>query len=126
MLIKEPKNEKVVKDKCRFMMLCRVKESSSFRFRKFDDPLFGWIRGDTYEKNDVAKMLQYLVGYIKNHHRQYVHMTIVDTTKKKSDADYVVVKMLNGIPKINLLTNYEDLIKNYNLPEYLSYEIKPD
>lgn len=107
-------------------MLCRVKESSSFRFKRFDDPLFGWIRGDTYEKNSVAKMLQYLIGYIKNHNRQYVHMTIVDTSKKKGDEDYVVLKILNGIPKINLLPDYGDLIKDYHLPEYLSYEIKPD
>lgn len=124
MLITEPNKTQTKKEKCRFMMLCRVKENSTFRFRYFEDPLFGWIRGDRYEKTDIAKMLQYLVSYIKNHNKQYVHMTICDTTKKESSDDYVIVKILNGQPKVNRLPEYTDLLKNYNLPEELSYEIK--
>lgn len=126
MWIKEPNKAEIKKEKCRFMMLCRVKESSTFRFKRFEDPLFGWIRGDKYEKNDVGKMLQYLVSFIKNHHRQYVHMTICDTTKNSSSDDYIVLKILNGIPKINRLPEYSELLKEYNLPEQLSYEIKPE
>jgi len=126
MLVKEPKNGKMAKEKCRFMMFCRVKENSSFRFRHFEDPLVGWIRGDKYDKQNVAKMLQYLINYIKNHNRQYVHMTICDTAKSPHEEDYIILKILNGVPKINRLPGYGILLENYNLPEQLSYEIKPE
>jgi hypothetical protein len=120
MLTKEAKNTQ-----CRFSMFVRVKESSTFRFKKFDDPLVGWFRGDKYYKEDVGKMLGYLLGIIKNHQKQYAVMELHDTAIPKTDPDRIVLKINQGDVKVNRLPDYDNLLGNQILPEWLSYEVKP-
>jgi hypothetical protein len=109
------------KPRCRFDMFTRRKKNSIEPVKNAKEEFT--YRGDKYS-TDPSKMLKLLVGMVKNYHRQYVVMELYDNTKPKGDPDRIILKMLNGIPKINRLPDYAELIIDYPLPEYLSYEMK--
>lgn len=80
------------------------------------------FRGDRYS-TDPDRQLKYLLGIIKNYQRQYSVMILRDNHYQ--DERREVLKILNGVPTINRIPGeYTDLIPGFQLPEYLSYEIK--
>lgn len=105
---------------CMFDMFTRRKKTSYLPVKDAKE-VFTY-RGDKYS-NDPDKMLKYLLGMVVNYRRQYAVMMIRDTRKPANDPGRIILKVLNGEPKINRLPQYADLIKNYSIPEYLSYEI---
>ena len=118
------------KERCRFDMFVRVKKDHHFKFpggkKEFT------IRGDKYDKEDTIKMLKFLLNTVKNHYKQYLLVELYDnaTLVKNDDGVYVktdetlILKLVNGEPKCNrLIRHYTEAIKDYCLPEYLSYEI---
>lgn len=108
------------KERCRFDLFVRVKETLPARFLNGKKEFC--FRGDKHD-TEPAKMIRYLLGIVKNHHRQYNVMELYDNTKPKTDRERVIVKVLNGQVKINRLTLYTELLKDFHLPEILSYEI---
>jgi hypothetical protein len=109
------------KDRCRFDMFVMLRNEVPMTFVTGSKE---WcIRGDKY-KTEANKMLQYLLGIVKNHHSNYYLMELYDNTKPKENGERLILKILNNQVKVNRLLNYPDLIKNFSLPEWLSYEIK--
>jgi hypothetical protein len=100
---------------CRFDMFTRRKKTSAAPVKDAKE-VFTY-RGDKYS-NEPDKMLKLLVGMVVNYRKQFAVMMIRDNSNGK-----VILKMLNGEPKINRLPDYSALIKNYPIPEYLSFEI---
>jgi hypothetical protein len=117
-----PTTDNLPKERCRFDMFVRVKIDHHFKFpggkKEFT------MRGDKYEKEDVIKMLKYLLNTVKNHYKQYFLVELYDHSKPANKGEKLILKILNGEVKINLLTEYAAQLKDYHLPEYLSYEIK--
>lgn len=112
------------KPPCRFTLWVRLRPDAGFTFRFSDDPYSMCIRGDKYEGEDVAKMLKYLLGIVKNRHRSYVFMHLFDNAKPAETGEKLVLKIHHGEVKKNALHQYAELLKNFHLPEYLSYEVK--
>jgi|SRR6185437_1143110 len=105
---------------CRFDMFTRRKKTATAPVKNAKE-IFTY-RGDRYS-SEPEKMLQLLIGMVKNHRRQFAVMMIRDNSKPPGNPEHIILKILNGEPKINRLPEYSELIKNYSLPEYLSYEI---
>lgn len=104
----------------RFDMFTRRKKESVAPVRNGKE-LFTY-RGDKYS-TEPDKMIRYLLGIVLNYRKQYAVMMLQDNTKPRHDPERVILKILNGEPKINRLPAYSNLLKDYALPEYLSYEI---
>ncbi len=109
------------KEKCRFDMFTRRKKESLPPVKNAKE-VFTY-RGDQYKK-EPDKMLQHLISIVENYRKQFVVMMLCDHTKPKNSRDRIILKVLHGIPRINRLCDYPDLLKDYPLPEWLSYEIK--
>lgn len=114
------KNEK--KALCRFDLFTRRKKSVPVPVQNAKE-VFTY-RGDQYDV-EPEKMLQRLVTMIVKYKKQYAIMILRDNAIPKNLPDHIVVKMENGQPTINRLSNYNDLIKDFAIPEYLSYDIDP-
>lgn len=100
---------------CRFDMFTRRKKTSLPPVKNAKE-VFTY-RGDRYS-TEPDKMLKLLLGMVVNYRKQFAIMMIRDNSNNK-----IILKILNGEPKINRLPEYSELIKNYSIPEYLSYEI---
>lgn len=105
---------------CRFDMFTRRKKTSMPPVKNAKE-VFTY-RGDRYS-TEPEKMLQLLIGMVRNHRKQFAVMMIRDNSKPPDSPERIILKILNGEPKINRLPEYGELIKNYPIPEYLSYEI---
>lgn len=105
---------------CRFDMFTRRKTNFPAPVKNAL-PEFTY-RGDKYSK-DPDKMLKLLVNMVVNYRKQYAVMMIRDNTKPAHNPEHIILKILNGVPKVNRLANYPELICNIPLPEYLSYEL---
>jgi hypothetical protein len=105
---------------CRFDMFTRRKKGSVMPVKNAQE-VFTY-RGDQYSK-EPDKMLKLLVNMVVNYRKQYAVMMIRDNTKPPHHPEHVILKILNGVPKVNRLANYPELICNIPLPEYLSYEL---
>lgn len=108
------------KSRCRFDMFCMLRNDVQMTFSTGAKE---WcFRGDKYHQ-EPAKMLRYLLGIVKNHHTNYYLMELYDNTRPKTDGDRLVLKVLNNQVKVNRLHQYPDLLKNFSIPQWLSYEI---
>ena len=105
---------------CRFDMFTRRKKTSAAPVKNAKE-VFTY-RGDKYS-NEPDKMLKLLIGMVVNYRKQFAVMMIRDNSKPPDHPERIILKVLNGEPKINRLPEYSELIKNYSIPEYLSYEI---
>ncbi len=109
------------KTPCRFDMFTRRKKDAPGPVRNAKQ-LFTY-RGDKYSQ-EPSKMMKYLIGIVLNYHKQFAVMQIHDNSIKPAGSpERIILKILNGVPKINRLPNYVDLLTDYPLPEFLSYEI---
>jgi hypothetical protein len=109
------------KERCRFDMFATLKNEVRMNFSNGTKQ---WcFRGDKFN-NEPPKMLRYLLGIVKNHYESYYLFELYDNTKPKTDGERLILKILNGKVKVNRLPDYSELLQNFHLPEYLSYEIK--
>lgn len=105
---------------CRFDMFTRRKKTSLAPVKNAKE-VFTY-RGDKYSE-EPDKMLKLLIGMVVNYRKQFAVMVLCDNTKQKHDPERIILKILYGEPKINRLPAYSTLLKDYPLPEYLSYDI---
>lgn len=108
---------------CRFDMFTRRKKTATAPVKNAKE-IFTY-RGDRYS-SEPEKMLQLLIGMVKNHRRQFAVMMIRDNSKPSSSREKIILKLINGKPCVNRILNYPELIRDFPLPEYLSYSIIPD
>lgn len=108
------------KERCRFDMFCMLRNDVQMTFATGAKE---WcFRGDRWNQ-EPNKMLHYLLGIVKNHRCNYYLMELYDNTKPKESGERLILKILNNQVKVNKLTEYSELLKNYSLPEWLSYEV---
>lgn len=109
------------KDRCRFDMFANLKDNVNMNFSNGTKQ---WcFRGDKFNP-EPHKMLRYLLGIVKNHYDKYYLFELYDNTKPKTDGERLVLKILNGQVKVNRLHDYGELLRDFSLPEFLSYEVK--
>lgn len=108
------------KERCRFDMFCMLRNDVQM---SFSTGAKEWcFRGDKWNQ-EPNKMLHYLLGIVKNHRTNYYLMELYDNTKPKECGERLILKILNNQVKVNRLNEYSELLKNYSLPEWLSYEV---
>jgi hypothetical protein len=106
--------------RCRFDMFVMLRNDVNMTFANGSKE---WcFRGDKYSEVP-KKMLTYLLGIVKNHSANYYLMELYDNTKPRENGERLIFKILNNTVKVSRLMNYPELLQNFSLPEWLSYEI---
>lgn len=108
------------KERCRFDMFSMLRNDNTMTFSNGKKE---WcFRGDKYS-TEPNKMLKYLLGIVKNHRTNYYLIELYDNTRPTTDGERLILKLVNNQVKVNRLHNYSELLKNFSLPEWLSYEV---
>lgn len=106
-------------ERCRFDMM--IKWPSNV-IRVTSNPFTE--RGDRFEKQDVRKMLRYLISYFHNKHRKekWVMVELYDNSITIDDPERLVMRYKDGVLEFNRLKNYIGMFEeiNFRLPVFLS------
>lgn len=131
MLVKNANNEEItqeIKQRPRFDMYVVVKEEDPFVFNlgvkgiKKDCTL----NATKFYPGRIEKWLPYLIKIADRYRKRYKSVELYDNSKQKNDTTRIILKMNRGKVERNLLPDYGHFLKDFPLPEYLSYEIKPE
>jgi hypothetical protein len=81
-------------------------------------------RGDRYEKQDIKKMLKYLIQYfIRKHEVEKWELAIIyDNSLPGDDNSRTIFKYSKGQIEINHLHNYEDMLADVSYHPQLIFE----
>lgn len=77
-------------------------------------------RGDKYQP-DPDRQLSNLIKLFCNHFKKYWLAELYDNTRPKNDPERIVLKYKDGIIEINRLKDYETMLQQTPLPDFLKY-----
>lgn len=111
------------REPCRFMMFTVLWRVIAIERKQKPE---WWQRGDKFEKEEPAKMLQDLLRMIENHGSDWITVVLYDMTIPKWERGPEgkplrwIVKIQRGVVEINRLKNYSEMLTDFVIPNFLN------